>query len=457
MIRLARRMAPNPESPTVQWRDDAKPLTLCMLCNTEVSKTEARCPQCQSALSLVHRCPGCARLVAAKHLRCPYCAESFLKDEERGPSQPITADALSDAQSRLRDARLREQRRRALRFSAAVFLTVFALAVAFLRYRSVASRDPVVLGSSFVLHDVVPRQSESQQSPPLGKLAPPAVVEITGVRHNQGLDWFQIKWGEGVAYVSVTNLAPPKGRDAEAGYSLLRISLINLADTSELEDARQAVRLYRDLYPAEERGEELLWMLAEKMRELSMRTHDSRALAEARKAYQEIAQQHGKHSSAASQALAHFAEVSAARNLEAARPTGSAPDVPGTGSSAAWGVYNDRTGARKLMLLNEAEISVVFSAKQPLKEEEMVNGRVARAVVSNGETIVAAGSLCRVKVVSVNGSGDKNSVELSLVEMQIGNQGYKVDAAPVRVHLQRAPSRNAQVRFRLRRTLVLAQ
>lgn len=453
---IAAGMAPNPESPAIEWRDDAKLLTLCMLCNTDVPATESRCPRCQSAVSVVHRCPGCARLVAAKHLRCPYCSESFLKGDEPVSRKAITADALLDAQNQLREEHLR-QRRKAMRFSAVVFLTVFALAAAFLYYRPGAGGDAVVLADSFVLHDVVLRQSGSPQSPALGRLAPPTVVEITGLQQNQGLDWFQIKWGKATAYVPVTDLAPPKGRNAEDGYTLLRISLLRLAHPSELENARQAVQLYRNRYPAGEHGGELSWLLAEKTRELGLRTRDARALADARKAYQTIAQENGKHSAEAAEALAHLSEAPAGRSLEAAGPVGSASGVPGSDSAPAWSVYNDQAGARKVMLLDQAEISVVFSAMQPLTEGEVLTGRVARAVVSNRDTVVAAGTLCRVKVVSVQGSGESASVELSLVEMQIGNTGYPVDAAPVRVRLKRTPGRNAHVLFRLRRTLVLAQ
>lgn len=384
--------------------------------------------------------------------------EVFLKSDERNSSRSAATDALSVAKRHLSDARLREQRRSVLWFSAAVFLTVFALAVAYLLYRPVASDGGVVLGTSFVLHDVVLRQSGSPLSPAAGKLAPPAVVEITGVqRDSQGLDWFQIKWGESTAYVPVTDLAPPKGKDAESGYTLLRTSLTALSDPAELEDATKAVRLYRDRYPAEERGEELLWILAEKAREVGLRTHDSRFLAGARKAYEEIAREHRTHAPAASGALAHFSEVPAARDVEAARPTDSGSGVPATGSSATWSVYNEKAGSRKIMLLNETDVSVVFSAKQPLKDGEIVPGQIARAVVSNGETVVPAGALCRVKVTGADDSAGKSSVELLLVEIQIGEQTIKVDAAPLHVRHGQALGRHSHLLFRLRRSLVLAQ
>lgn len=449
-------MIREPELPVIEWRDDAKPLTLCMLCNTDVPANAARCPRCQSAVSVVHRCPGCARLVSAKHLRCPFCTESFLKGEERAPSKGITADSLFDAQNELANERLR-QRRKAMRFSAAVFLAVFAAAAAFLYYQPGSATEPVVVGDSFVLRNVVLRQSGSPQSPALGHLAPPAVVEITGVQHNQGLDWFQIKWGKGAAYVPVTDLAPPKGRNSEAGYSLLRVSLIRLTRPAELENARQAVQLYRNRYPTEQHGEELSWVLAEKTRELGLLAHDSRALADARKAYQEIAQGKGQHSADASEALAHFSEARVASSPEASRATGPAATAPADDGSPSWGVYDDQTGPHKVMLLDRAEISVVFSTLQPLKEGQILTGRVARAVVSNRETVVAAGTLCRVRVVSVQSSAANDSVELSLSEIQIGNKGYAVDAEPVRVHMGRTPGRDARVLFRLRRTLVLAQ
>src|SRR5574341_574756 len=122
-------MAPEAEPLAVEWREDAKPVALCMLCDAELSPEETRCPRCQSAVSLVHRCPGCARVVSAKHLRCPYCSEGFLKDKERKSGRSPAPQALLAAKRHLSDARLREQRRSLQWFGAAVFLTVFALAV----------------------------------------------------------------------------------------------------------------------------------------------------------------------------------------------------------------------------------------------------------------------------------------------------------------------------------------
>lgn len=450
-------MAPNAESPTLEWRDDAKPLALCMLCDTEFPTQETRCPKCQSALSLVHRCPGCARVVSAKHLRCPYCAQGFLKQDESGPSQSRAADAVSAARRQLSDARLRGQGRRALWFGAAVFLTVFALAVALQRFRPTADGDSVVLGSSFVLHEVVLRQSGSLLSPALGKLAPPAVVEITGTQQDdQGQNWFQIKWGRGTAYVPVSSLAPPKGRDAESGYTLLRISLIYLSDPAELEDATKAVRLYRNRYPADARGEELLWALAEKERELGLLKHDSKVLARARKTYDEVAREHGKYAPVASEALAHISDGSGASNPEAAKPTDSGSGAPAARDPGTWSVYDDKTGAHKVMLLDQTEVSVVLAAKQPMKDGEILTGQIARAVVSNGDTVIPAGSPCRVKVSTGNDPAGKGWAELLLVEIQIGGENYPVEAAPVHLRPGQSLGRS-RLFFRLRRSLVLAQ
>lgn len=450
-------MAPNPESLPIEWREDAKPLALCMLCDQEFPTAEARCPRCQSELSLVHRCPKCARLVSAKHLSCPYCREGFVQDGRPHASPSITSEALAAARRQLSDERLRWEKRKLLWFSLAVFLTVFALAVATQRYRPEAGGEVVALGSSFVLRDVVLRQSGSALSPVIGKLAPPALVEITAVqRDNQGLAWFQIQWGEGTAYVPVNALAPPKGKDAESGYTLLRTSLTDLSDPAVLEDAGRAVRLYRASYPAEKRGQELLWLLAEKARELGLRTRDSRVLALARKSYQEVIGENGAHAADAAAALARFAEGPAARNPQTARPAG-----PGSGAAAArgpgtWSVYDDTTEARKVMLLDRTEVSVVLSARHPLKDGEVLTGHVARAVVSNGDTVIAAGSPCRVKVNAGSGPAGKGSVELSLVEIQIGGRNHPVEATPVSLRAGQSPGRS-RLLFRLRRSLILAQ
>ena len=449
-------MAPKSESPTIEWKDDAKPLALCMMCDTEFPTQETRCPQCQSVLSLVHRCPGCSRVVSAKHLRCPYCAQGFLKDDEPGRSQRGDADAVSAARRQLSDARLRGQGRRALWFSAAVFLTVFVLAVAVQRYRPGAGVDSVVLGSSFVLHEVVLRESGSSLSPALGKLAPPAVVEITGTQQDvQGGNWFQIKWGQGKAYVPVSFVAPPKGNDADGGYKLLRISLLDLSDPTVLADAASAVKLYRSRYPVDARGEELLWILAEKGRELGLRRRDSKALAAARSAYNEISRERGKHAAEAAAALAQLGERSAS-TPQAGQRTDSEPGAAAAGDPGSWGVYDDKTRARKVMLLDRTEVSVVLSAKQTVKDGEILTGQIARAVVSNGETVIPAGSPCRVKVTTRSGPSGKGSVELSLVEIQIGGKGHPVEAAPVHLGSGQSVGRS-RLSFRLRQSLMLAQ
>jgi hypothetical protein len=451
-------MALKPESPTIEWKDDAKPLALCMMCDTEFPTQETRCPQCQSALSLVHRCPGCSRVVSAKHLRCPYCSQGFLKDDESGRSQRGNADAVSAARRQLSDARLRGQGRRALWFGAAVFLTVFVLAVAIQRYRPGGGADSVVLGSSFVLHEVVLRESGSSLSPALGKLAPPAVVEITGTQQDvQGGNWFQIQWGQGTAYIPVSFVAPPKGNNADSGYTLLRISLLDLSDPAELGDAASAVKLYRNRYPVDARGEELLWILAEKGRELGLRRRDAKALAAARSAYNEISREHGKHAAGAAAVLANLTERSAASAPEAGQPTDSeAGAAAAAGGPGSWGVYDDKTRARKVMLLDRTEVSVVLSAKQTVKDGEILTGQIARAVVSNGDTVIPGGSPCRVKVTIRNSPSGKSSVELSLVEIQIGGKSHPVEAAPVYLGSGQSVGRS-RLSFRLRQSLILAQ
>jgi hypothetical protein len=396
-------------------------------------------------------------VVSAKHVRCPYCTEGFLKNDARSVGQRAASDAVLAAHRQFSDARMRGQGRRVLWFCTAVFLTVFALAMAVQIYRAGPGAEPAVLGSSFVLHPAELRQSATSLGPAMGKVAPPAVVEITGVqRDSQGRDWFQIKWGQGTAYIPVNSLAPPKGRNAEGGYTLLRVSLTNLADRAELDDATQAVRLYRDRYPGEKRGEELLWILAEKERELGRQARDARVLSAARKSYQELIRENGAYSRSASEALTRLSEAPVASLPDATRPAGPRTDAPATGGPGTWSVYDDKSGPHKVMLLDETEVSVVLSAKQPLKEGEIVSGQIARAIVSNGDTVVPAGSLCRIKVTGAEGTAGKGWVELTLEEIQIGGRGYKMDAAPVRARLGQPLSRS-RLLFRLRRSLVLAQ
>jgi hypothetical protein len=108
------------------------------------------------------------------------------------------------------------------------------------------------------------------------------------------------------------------------------------------------------------------------------------------------------------------------------------------------------------MLLDRTEVSVVLSTKRPMKDGEILTGQIARAVVSNGDTIIPAGAPCRVKVIAGNGPAGKGSVELLLVEIQIGGESYPVEAAPVQLGLGQSLGRS-RLLFRLRRSLILAQ
>src|SRR5262245_35513133 len=98
--------------PDVEWADDAKPVATCMICNSMLSVTETECAKCKVALSLVHLCPGCGRVVAAKHQRCPYCSRNFLKNDERMPADDRhpKGSGIDPGYARLEVSRRKRQR-----------------------------------------------------------------------------------------------------------------------------------------------------------------------------------------------------------------------------------------------------------------------------------------------------------------------------------------------------------
>lgn len=444
-------MASEQQLATPEWLDDSKPVVLCMVCREEYPPDQVTCPKCHVALSTVHRCSQCSRIVSGKHVRCPYCTKSFIHgDEMPSPQQAAAPDAIA-IKAKLEQRDLQRQKR-ILLVCVISFFAVFGIATLIISYRSKPA-PAVVMGSSYALGEVTMRNAPSVKTFSVGRVPAGAIVEITGIQQDEeGQAWFEIRNNNVSGYVRVNELAPPKGRDQEAGYSLLKISLTALSDPSEIQDAAKAVQLYRNLYPAEPRSQELLWLLAEKEFQLGMRTGSEDLIGAARKSYQELESSGGDYAAKARESLRRIPD-----SARAARGKSPMPAMEVIGESNTWKVPDSRQALpHRLMLLSRTQVLVRLPRTQKLQAGDVLSGQTASNVVAGGEVAVPAGSGCKVKVTEAPG-GNSSQIGLQLQSLEISGQSYDVDTIPVRLPLSTLAARSAPVSFQLRKTLLLAR
>jgi DNA-directed RNA polymerase subunit RPC12/RpoP len=445
------------QPPVVEWIDEAKPLAICMGCDTEYPEPESVCPKCNLKLLVVHRCARCSRISALKHLRCPYCAFRFVKGDELESSlESGTLGTVAPQELRMAAAQKRRQRK-LLVFAVAVFVLVFAAATLVLRFQ--AGRSPVftVLGSSYTLHITDLRQAASQQTFSIGKLGQSVVVEITGIKQDErGNDWYEIRQKEARAYVPVNELAPPKGANADYGYRLLRVSLTNLSDPSELADAGQAVDLFRHLYPSDPRGQELLWLLAGRANTMSARGHSREASSAARKAYQELAAANGEYSDRARDALKQLPAPPPGTRNGASPARSQGIEVIGASNGGPGG--SKKAITHQVMLLNQTRVLVNLPDTGQVQTGQVLLAHVASDVMTNNEVAIPGGSSCRVRVTATGTSANAGFVGLQLQSLQVGERNYAVDAFSVQVPVSDLRIKaGSPVLFLLRRSLVLSR
>jgi hypothetical protein len=447
---------PSVDQPSeVEWTEEAKPFAICMSCNTDYPESESVCPTCNLKLLIVHRCPHCLRIAALKHLRCPYCAWRFIKGQDLEETLEPDAGAAAAAGKVQRAAAHKLRQRNALVFSVVVFMAVFGVATWVIRYQS--RRSPVlsVMGSSYVLQALDVRHSASEQTFPLGKLGSGTVVQITGIEQDErGSDWYQIRHNDGLGYVRVNELAPPKGANADGGYRLLKVSLSNLSDPSEIGEAGRAVDLYRRTYPGDPRGDEVLWLLAARAHELARRSRSHETISAARKAYEQLAAANGEYSSRARDALQQLPEPAPARG---SRTTGK-PALEIIGASTV-GPTNKQTLPHTMMVLNQTRVLVNVPTADQFQTGQLLTAHVVGDVMTNNEVAIPGGSPCSVKVTAVSDpSATEGWVGLQLQSVEVGNRSYPVDAMPVRLSIANARLQSRPpVLFVLRRSLVLSR
>ena len=435
-----REQMPPPNAQSPQAQPDAakpvKPFLLCMSCNAEFpSGSAAECPNCHVSLSLVRRCPGCQRVLGAQHFRCPYCSTGFVPEEQPVSEGPVALPHQDTQKLSTRQIA-----------TAAGTIALFVVAIALIVYRiqKMAPKPHLTIGQTYALHQTTLYRQPAMSAPPIGELQPGTVVDITDTPFDAvGNRWFEIASQSVMGYVPAGDVAPPKGKDSENGFILLRHSLLSLDDPNVvLTQAAAAVDYYAKAFPQSPHLDELTWLLAERTRAIAERYSGQRPLLErAREMYAKLVDSKSEFAERARQALEQLPPPG--------RGGGSGP------SSGSWTKRDNSLhltivggsltpshskptrgrGApvRTLTVISRTSLDVRLPEQVKLSPELTFQGEIDADITVNGETAVPKGSACHVKVARVAGRSSSTWVMLRLTSVVVDGLTYHVSAAAVRV------------------------
>lgn len=412
----------------------AKPFLLCMSCNAEFPPgSSAECPNCHVSLSVVRRCPGCQRVLGAQHLRCPYCSTAFVPEDQLVPE---------GASPSPREAPKKLTRREIGTMVGAGVLFAVAIALIVYRVKKMAPKPHLPVGQTYALRETTLYRQPSTSAAPIGELQPGAVVDITDFPFDAvGSRWFEVLSQGVTGFVPAAEVAPPKGKDSENGFFMLRHSLMSLDDPDVmLNQAAAAVDYYEKAFPQSSHVNELRWLLAEGSQSLAGRYARQRTLLErAKEMYTKLAEGNSEFATRARQAL------------EQLPPPGRAGDAPShskparddtlqltiVGGSLSPSRSRRATPAapvRTITVISKTPLVVRVQEAVQLSPELTFQGEIDTDITVHGETAVPKGSTCQLKVVKVPGKrASAVWVTLRLMAVIVDGQTYRVSAAAVRV------------------------
>lgn len=414
----------------------ATPFAMCMNCETEHPADQPVCPTCGLALSIVRRCPGCDRIVSARHPRCIYC------------SQPLAVSAVQDvapagseaeiAKARLRRRELIEHRirQRAALVSIATFILVFVLGLIFIaRMKWNSDAKPRVIAKSYILRSTAARRAPAHSSAEIARLSPGDVIDISDFRANDDASrWAATEWNGATAFIPISDFAPPKIVSADRGADLLKFYLLGMNEPNVVPDAAQAIEHFATTFPAAANVAELRWLLADRARHLAAQSAQRDALLrEARNQYEILAQSSGDYSERARRLLS--GSLSALPEKTSAGAGSSRPATPSlqvvTGSSDAqkYGGFT-KSPAHEVLLLDQSKITTSFDIPVLSQPSTVVNGRVARTVYVGRVPAIPAGSPC---VIEIRDNPSLASPTASLLAVVVRDRRYELQSSTVEI------------------------
>jgi hypothetical protein len=394
------------------WKTGTDALALCMICGGEYATGTRECPDCHVSLSVVRRCPNCHRVVSAQHSKCVYCRSSFTHEL---PKDAFPEDLPALDKQRSMGAGLR--RFRAAAVSIGTFVFVFCLGMVFLRQINKPPAFPVhVVAKSHVLHSAELRRAPSYSSSVVGKVVSGASVNLTGFRENDQGRWMTVDWNNTVAYLPVSDLAVPQPVEASDGANALKFYLLGMEPDS-VDEAVKAVDSYAQAFPKNPHGEELKWVLAERIRSLSQHggPQGTALRRQANQLYQLLAESNGTYAGKAHDALNRVPTSTEpqSRAHVSVRKTDSLEIIGGSGTE----VSTTQSAPHEVLVLTQAEVIVRAGKLSQATEGAVVAGRVALQVRANGIMAIPAGAPCQLTVVSAGQSGGTLGVKLTSIEV----------------------------------------
>lgn len=406
-----------------EWKTGTEAIGFCMICGAEYEPTRRECPDCHVSLSVVRRCPKCHRIVSAQHNRCVYCRTSFTCEmPEKAPAD----EALTVEGARIGKE---EKHLRALAVGVVTFVLMFCLGLVFVRQVHRMDTPVYLIARSYVLRPIGLRQAPGLGSTVIDNVQAGTKVNLTGYRNSdQGQGWIALDWNHETAYVPAGELAAPKALDTGEGANVLKFYLAGMTAAEDVNDAVQAVDYYARAFPGDVHGEELRWILAERIRYLSQRGGPEEA-ALRRQAMEQYAQLEASKGSFAGKAQAATKFSSAAELAAAARRSGHKTEglqvVGGSGTKTS----TAKSAAHEVLVLNRAEVIVRAGALSQWTVGTVVSGRVAHPVKTNGIVAIPAGARCQLTVVS--GDSSQASVSLGLTSIEVDHRAYAVKSLAV--------------------------
>ncbi len=422
-------------------KSDGEPFAVCMSCRSEFPIEIGICPTCNVSVSLVRNCPACGQVLSAKHAKCLYCGYVIV--------QPLASAGAPDAVVARERPVARRRQIAAVAVSLVVFLAVFTGASLFTRYQENKIFLPAKIASTYALRDAAIYRDPLRSSAELGHLKPTGMVDVIGYRlAGADLQWYQVAWKGRPGYTPAKDFAPPKIERAD-GSKLLELAILQLHSPELIQLGREAVEYYRQRFPQSHDGDYLLWLLAERTREVSRAKHDQALSRQARAHYEQLASRGGELGENARKRLQELQASSLAVTSSKGQES-LAPEIQIVDGSTFSGSPQHK-GAHQITVVDQTELSIRLPMLADLVEGTVLQGQVVKAVRAGDEVTIHAGSACSLRV--VQRMQDRNSALVQLISLQVGNRRLAVSPPPVAVPISAAPSK--PVTFRVPTPLLI--
>ncbi len=429
-------------SSEIQWGSGAEQATICTSCSTAFPPEATECPKCHVSLSLVRRCPDCKRIQSAHHSTCIYCSSSIVPEGPRGATvyRPLGPP---------REAPWRRVHRALV---VLVGLVAVVTPVVYIRQKRASPKKPEEpIGQSYVLSRTSLRQAPSNDAPQIKDLQPPEVVDILAEAVDSvGNWWFRISSKGTRGYVRMRDLAPPKGTDPEKTFNLLRHSLLELDDPSILPEASAAAEYYRKAFPASSHVDEVMWLLAERTRQLAEHSERRQALlSSAKEQYEQIAQGSSEFAERARQVITRLsAGQRTVPSQQRVTPSTLEFSVVGGSltSSHPSRAGSPNTPVRRLTVLSQTPILVRLTEPVQASPGVTFQGVIDEPILVNHELAIPRGSLSLLTIMEGAATPAARSappITLRLTAVVVDHRTYGTSAEAVRVEPPVEPSQGA--------------